>query len=1029
MADRRQQRLPFADVANNSRASRLAPRRGQRTAPLPVRPARRRPRPGDDDDDEDEGEDLFGDDIWAEDMADMAAGQDDEYESDFIGTSSDSDVDDPRKRRIGDAIISRHMATMRRRAIEEDRTLDRRAVPSVLGSVPSISGASSAAGDMLDPDADLDDDDEVDLLGRAESEDFDEEEENAAGLNLTGGPGDDDDASSAASESDVSSIDASGDAIDRARDVLDALDALPDATHLREALLDDDARRAVTIVFLDTLLHPPRGDAAATVRAAAAKGAESIEVSVRLLLEASRFLARALFHVPLSVLPLFHHTVTVFARRAGFAAYVQALPRRRLSCRFIDLPTVDAVRDLRIQHLNSFVRVVGVVTRRSPVYSQLSEVVFFCLSCGHTLLPIKIYGTREERPRRCPECQGGGPFRMHTTKTVYRNYQSCTVQEPPGDVPPGRLPRSLEVTLSDDLADTCRPGQLAEIVGVYMQAADPSANARQGFPVFGTFLEANNVVPVTEARSLALAPAERDAILALAKDDNLSELVVASLAPAVYGMPDVKLGLALALFGGQPKGDRRSGGHRSRGDINILLLGDPGCAKSQLLKFVERTADRAMFTTGRGSTAVGLTAAVQRDFETGEWALEGGALVLADQGVCLIDEFDKMAENDRSAIHEAMEQQTISVSKAGIVTTLSARCSVIAAANPIGGRYDASKPLLDNVDLSLPILSRFDLVFVIRDASSPAADAALAEFVVRSHSLHHPDGPPADLLDVIATEKATALGSGGGVSGPSLHPPGTTGGTSGGGGPRDGGADGGGGDAGIGAVIQMLKDLGGEGAEVDVSDMTADEIVAAVRARGRIPHTLLRKYLAYARAHAHPRLTYLDTEHLARLYAVLREEGRLGATPVSVRHLESIIRLAEARARMHLRSDVRADDFRVAVGVFLRAFLKCQKQASHAAVLGRFAPFLATAADYHPVVLHILGEQLARVRASYEDMDDPAPAVPRLPVATLAGAVRAALGPTRLVEFLKSSLFTKVRGAVGEVVYGYVWTLFEVDVK
>ena len=193
----------------------------------------------------------------------------------------------------------------------------------------------------------------------------------------------------------------------------------------------------------------------------------------------------------------------------------------------------------------------------------------------------------------------------------------------------------------------------------------------------------------------------------------------------------------MSLFGGVPKDI--NGKHSIRGDINVLLLGDPGTAKSQFLKYVEKTAHRAVFTTGQGASAVGLTASVHKDTVTGEWTLEGGALVLADKGTCLIDEFDKMNDQDRTSIHEAMEQQSISISKAGIVTSLQARCAVLAAANPVGGRYNSTVPFSQNVQLTEPILSRFDILCVVRDVVDPAVDQQLAEFVVASHARSHPD--------------------------------------------------------------------------------------------------------------------------------------------------------------------------------------------------------------------------------------------------------------------------------------------------
>ena len=223
---------------------------------------------------------------------------------------------------------------------------------------------------------------------------------------------------------------------------------------------------------------------------------------------------------------------------------------------------------------------------------------------------------------------------------------------------------------------------------------------------------------------------------ALARDERIRKRIIKSIAPSIYGHEDIKTALALSLFGGVSKDINRK--HRIRGDINVLLLGDPGTAKSQFLKYVEKTAHRSVFATGQGASAVGLTASVRKDPVTREWTLEGGALVLADKGTCLIDEFDKMDDADRTSIHEAMEQQSISISKAGIVTTLQARCAIIAAANPIRGRYNPTIPFQQNVELTEPILSRFDVLCVVKDTVDPVQDELLARFVVGSHLRSHP---------------------------------------------------------------------------------------------------------------------------------------------------------------------------------------------------------------------------------------------------------------------------------------------------
>lgn len=304
-------------------------------------------------------------------------------------------------------------------------------------------------------------------------------------------------------------------------------------------------------------------------------------------------------------------------------------------------------------------------------------------------------------------------------------------------MPPGRVPRQKEVYVLNDLVDSARPGDEVEITGIFMNRFEYGANVKHGFPVFSTLIEANNVTRFGDEQVVELTDEDKAAIRAESKKPNVAERIFQSISPSIFGHNFIKKGLTLAMFGGVPKDV--DGKHRTRGDINMLLLGDPGTAKSQFLKYVEQVFPRVVYTTGKGASAVGLTAGVHRDPVSQEWTLEAGALVLADKGVCLIDEFDKMNDQDRTSIHEAMEQQSISISKAGIITSLQARCSVIAAANPIKGTYQPSQSFNDNVDLTDPILSRFDLLAVVRDEVDEAYDDALATFVINSHIKNHPD--------------------------------------------------------------------------------------------------------------------------------------------------------------------------------------------------------------------------------------------------------------------------------------------------
>ncbi|CAM8902433.1 unnamed protein product [Rhodiola kirilowii] len=486
----------------------------------------------------------------------------------------------------------------------------------------------------------------------------------------------------------------------------------------------------------------------------------------------------------------------------------------------------------------------------------------------------------------CPECQSKGPFTVNVEQTIYRNYQKLTLQESPGIVPAGRLPRYKEVILLNDLIDCARPGEEIEVTGIYTNNFDLSLNTKHGFPVFATVVEANYVTKKQDLFSAyKLTQEDKDEIEKLARDPRIGERIVKSIAPSIYGHQDIKTAIALAMFGGQEK--NVEGKHRLRGDINVLLMGDPGTAKSQFLKYVEKTGQRAVYTTGKGASAVGLTAAVHKDPVTREWTLEGGALVLADKGICLIDEFDKMNDQDRVSIHEAMEQQSISISKAGIVTSLQARCSVIAAANPIGGRYDSSKTFAQNVELTDPIISRFDILCVVKDVVDPVIDEMLANFVIDSHFKSHPKGTHLD--------------------------------------------------------DRSLNDSEEDGQ----TSMPVDPEI--------LPQDLLKKYITYAKLNVFPRLHDADLDKLTHVYAELRRESSHGqGVPIAVRHIESMIRMSEAHARMHLRQHVTQEDVDMAIRVLLESFISTQKFGVKKALEKSFRKYTTYKKDYNGLLLHLL---------------------------------------------------------------------------
>lgn len=347
----------------------------------------------------------------------------------------------------------------------------------------------------------------------------------------------------------------------------------------------------------------------------------------------------------------------------------------------------------------------------------------------------------------------------------------------------------------------------------------------------------------------------------------------------------MKRALAMSVFGGCSK--NVDGKHCVRGDVNVLLVGDPGCAKSQLLKYCCGVVSRAVYTTGKGASAVGLTAGVHRDPVSKEWTLEGGALVLADNGMCCIDEFDKMNEQDRTSIHEAMEQQTISISKAGIVTSLQARCSIVAAANPIGGQYDPSATFSENIELTDPIIQRFDILCILQDVVDPLRDDQLGNFVIESHQ--NAQSMRGKMPQRGRADTKAALGH-------------------------------------------------------DSEDCT-----------NAISQSNLRKYVAHARATCRPKLHAIDQNKVSCLYAELRRESaNCGGIPIAVRHLESLMRMAEAQAKMSLREHVCDDDVNAAITMLIASFINAQKNSVRSSLERGFRKYLVYRSDFFDLLLHAL---------------------------------------------------------------------------
>ena len=376
--------------------------------------------------------------------------------------------------------------------------------------------------------------------------------------------------------------------------------------------------------------------------------------------------------------------------------------------------------------------VEGIVVRSTPVRPMVMQAAFKCKRCGE-MTPVNQTGQFVKAPFACsnPSCAAKGPFDFIQEESTFVDSQDLRIQERPEDLPPGQLPRTLNAKLiGTEVVDVARPGDHISIVGIVCAFSTAGPGGVGKLRTFMLYLDVNSIEVLDKEPETALpTPEEEEKILELAKDPWIHRKIVASIAPSIYGYEHIKEAIMYLLFGGVGKSLPDI---TIRGEINALLVGDPGTAKSQLLQYVSRIAPRGLYTSGRGTTAAGLTAAVIRD-KGGGMNLEAGALVLADKGIACIDEMDKMRPEDRVAIHEAMEQHTVSIAKGGIVATLNARTAILAASNPSLGRYESHRTVAENISLPVTILSRFDLIFVLRDVPNKESDGKMSAHILELH--------------------------------------------------------------------------------------------------------------------------------------------------------------------------------------------------------------------------------------------------------------------------------------------------------